>query len=148
MDSRVYVLLGDGECQAGQVWEAAFIASRNRLDNLVGIVDANRLQQYGWPGRRGYASPDRIPPQENLRALWEAFGWYVLEVDGHRFPDMLSGFATTRQVRGRPTVILARTVKGKGVTFMENDYRWHSASLTEEQFGLALAELDAEAATL
>jgi transketolase len=148
MDSRIFVLLGDGECQAGEVWEAAFTASRYRLDNLVGLVDGNRLQQFGWAGRRGYASPDRIPPLENPRALWEAFGWYVLEIDGHRFPDVLSGFTTTRQVRGRPTVILARTVKGKGVPFMENDYRWHSGRLSEEQFRLALAGLDEEAARL
>ena len=145
---RIYVLIGDGECQEGQIWEAALAASRYRLDNLVGLLDCNRLQQYGWAGRRGYTSMDRMPPLENPRAMWESFGWYVLEVDGHRFPDILSAFATTRQVRGRPTLIVARTVKGKGISFMENDYRWHSAKLAEEQLALAVAELDAEAAGL
>jgi transketolase len=147
-DSRVYVLMGDGECQEGLVWEAALAASRYRLDNLVGIVDVNRLQQYGWAGRRGYASADRVPPLENPRALWESFGWYVLEIDGHRFPELFSGLATARQVRGRPTVVLARTVKGKGVPFMENEYQWHSGRLTEELLRQAQAALDEEAAGL
>jgi transketolase len=147
-DCRVYVLIGDGECQAGQIWEAALTASKYRLDNLVGLLDYNRLQQYGWPGRRGYASTDRLPPLDNPRAAWESFGWYVLEIDGHRFPDLLSAFATARQVRGRPTLIVARTVKGKGVSFMENDYRWHLAKLAEEQMTAAMAELDTEAEEL
>jgi transketolase len=85
---------------------------------------------------------------DNPRAAWESFGWYVLEIDGHRFPDLLSAFATTRQVRGQPTMIVVRTVKGKGVSFMENDYRWHSAKLAPEQMTTAMAELDAEAAAL
>jgi transketolase len=144
-ESRVYVLLGDGECQEGQIWEAAFAASRYRLDNLVGLLDCNGLQHYGWSGRRGYSSPDRMPPLENPRAMWEGFGWYVLEIDGHRLTDILSALSTTRQVRGRPTMIVARTVKGKGVSFMENDYRWHSEQLAAEQLGVALTELKKEA---
>jgi transketolase len=143
-----YVLLGDRECQDGQVWEAAMLASRYRLDNLIGLLDCNRLQQYGWAGTRGYKSPDRNPPIDQPRAKWEAFGWYVLEIDGHSFSDILSALSTTRQVRGRPTMIVARTIKGKGISFMQSNYRWHFRIPTAEEQQIAQAELAAEAERL
>jgi len=140
VDPRVYVLLGDGECQEGQVWEAAMVAARYGADNLVAIVDHNKLQQYGWPGD----SVDvRLPPQEpdELVAKWSAFGWRVLETDGHEMRALVAALEATAQTRGRPTVVIAHTVKGRGVSYMEGDYRWHSKPIDPEEFALAMREL-------
>lgn len=147
-DFLTYVMIGDGDAQEGQIWEASAVAARYQLDNLVGLLDYNRLQQYGWAGLRGYKSLDRLPPLENPRAKWESFGWYVLEIDGHSFADIVSALGTTRQVRGRPTMIVAHTVKGKGISFMENDFNWHSKPLTDEHMKVALAELEEAAARI
>jgi transketolase len=139
-DIRTYVLLGDGECQEGQVWEAAFVAARYRVDNLIAIVDHNKLQQYGWPGA---TSEVRLPPEEpgELVAKWSAFGWRVLETDGHDMAAVVASLEAAVDRTARPTVVVAHTVKGRGVSFMEGDYRWHSKPIKPEEFAAAMAEL-------
>ncbi len=139
-DLRAYVMLGDGECQEGEVWEAAMAAPRYSLDNLVVIVDHNRLQQYGWPGD----GPDgRIPPQVpgELVAKWKAFGWRVLETDGHDMADILRVLDLAARGDGRPVAVIATTIKGKGVSFMEGRYYWHTRTITPEEFAQAMADL-------
>jgi transketolase len=140
VDPRVYVLLGDGECQEGQVWEAAMAAARYRVDRLVAIVDHNRLQQYGWPGATAEV---RLPPDEpgELVAKWSAFGWRVIEADGHDMAEVVGALEQAGQPTGRPSVVIARTVKGHGVSFMAGDYRWHSKPIKPEEFAAAMREL-------
>lgn len=133
---RTYVLLGDGECQEGQVWEAALMAGRYQVDNLTAIVDWNGLQQFGWAAT-GYQAPDAAPA-----AKWAAFGWNVLAIDGHDYGQILDACTAAAATPGCPTVILARTVKGKGVSFMENDYVWHARVPSDAELALALAELE------
>lgn len=139
-DARTYVMLGDGECQEGEVWEAAFVAARYRLDKLVAVVDHNKLQQFGW---RGDAADHRLPPQApgELVAKWSAFGWRVIEVDGHDMVDVVGGLEAARDGDGRPVALIAHTIKGKGVSFMEGRYNWHTRILKAEEFAAALAEL-------
>ena len=139
-DVRAFVLLGDGECQEGQVWEAAHVAPRYRLDNLIAIVDHNKFQQFGW---RGESAADRLPPEEpgDLVARFKAFGWRVLEVDGNDMSAVLSTFGEAIEPRGLPTAIIANTLKGYGVSFMAGDYKWHMGVPTDEQFATAMAEL-------
>ena len=137
---RTYVMLGDGECQEGEVWEAAMTAARYGLDSLVAIVDHNKLQQYGWPGD----GPDgRTPPQVpgELVAKWSAFGWRVLEVDGHDMEAILQVLEAGAYGDGRPTVVIAHTVKGKGVSFMEGHYFWHTRIIKVDEFAIAMADL-------
>jgi len=137
---RVFVMLGDGECQEGEVWEGAMVAPRYGLDNLVVIVDHNRLQQYGWPGD----GPDgRLPPQVpgELVAKWTAFGWRVLEMDGHDMRDILRTLDDAVVGDGRPVAVIAHTVKGKGVSFMEGHYYWHTRPIKPEEFAIAMADL-------
>ncbi|HYM82828.1 MAG TPA: transketolase, partial [Candidatus Dormibacteraeota bacterium] len=139
-DVRVYVMLGDGECQEGEVWEAAMAAARYGLDRLVAIVDQNRLQQYGWPGD----GPDgRIAPTRpgELAARWASFGWRVLELDGHDMRAILGAFETARRGDGRPVVLIADTVKGKGVSFMEGRWFWHTRAIGPEDLARAMADL-------
>ena len=139
-DVRTYVMLGDGECQEGEVWEAAMTAARYGLDSLVAIVDHNKLQQYGWPGD----GPDgRTPPQVpgELVAKWSAFGWRVLEVDGHDMDAILRVLVEAANGDGRPTVVIAHTVKGKGVSFMEGHYFWHTRVIKPDEFAIAMADL-------
>ncbi|MFA5147166.1 MAG: transketolase [Candidatus Omnitrophota bacterium] len=116
-DYRVFVLLGDGECQEGSVWEAALFAPQHKLDNLTVIIDYNKLQ-----------AMDRIENIISLEPLadkWKAFGWAVKEVDGHNIPELRKTFASVPFVRGKPNLVIAHTVKGKGVSFMENVPIWH-----------------------
>jgi len=139
-DVRAYVMLGDGECQEGEVWEAAMAAARYGLDNLVAIVDHNKLQQYGWPGD----GPDgRTPPEVpgELVAKWKAFGWRVLEMDGHDMADILRVLDEATHGDGRPIAVIAHTVKGKGVSFMEGHYFWHTRVIKPEEFAQAMSEL-------
>ena len=139
-DIRAYVMLGDGECQEGEVWEAAMAASRYNLDNLIAIVDHNRLQQYGWPGD----GPDgRLAPQVpgELIAKWSAFGWRVLEVAGHDMEDILDVLEEAARGDGRPTAVIAHTVKGRGVSFMEGHYFWHTRVIKPDEFAIAMADL-------
>ena len=138
--SRTYVMLGDGECQEGEVWEAAMAAARYGLDNLVAIIDHNKLQQYGWPGD----GPDgRMPPEVpgELVAKWSAFGWRVLEADGHDVADILRVLAVAAHGDGRPVAVIAHTVKGKGVSYMEGHYYWHTRAIKPDEYATALADL-------
>ena len=139
LDSRTYVLLGDGECQEGSVWESAFVAARYRLDRLVAIIDHNRLQQYGW---QGDSYDHRLPPEEpgELVASWSAFGWRVFEVTA---TTSRTSARARRGVRedGRPMVIIAYTVKGRGVSFAEGRYEWHTRIPKAVEFAQAMAEL-------
>mgnify|MGYP005843086863 CR=1 FL=1 len=142
-DFHTWVLLGDGEIQEGQVWEAAFVASRYRLHNLTAIVDYNRLQQYGWSAEvaRGARRPG--VSIEDPATKFAAFGWKTLEIDGHDMEQILGACAEAKAVKGRPTVIVANTVKGKGISFMENDYNWHAKVPSNAELEAALAELSA-----
>jgi transketolase len=132
--ARVYVLLGDGELDAGIVWEGAMAAAKYRLGNLTAIVDANGIQQTG-------ATAD-VMPTEPLADKWRAFGWHVQEVHGHNVREVLDALDRGDEVHAMPSVIIARTTKGRGVSFMEYDHRWHGAAPTRPQFEQALAELD------
>lgn len=133
-DSRVYVILGDGEINEGTVWEAVMCAPALKTGNLTAVVDINGFQSCG-------ACKD-ILPTPDLKALWSGFGWDVIEIDGHNMSQILEAFDRTKGCRENPTVILARTVKGKGVSFMENDNAWHQHMLTEEQFNRAMKDLE------
>ena len=138
---RVYAMLGDGEIEEGQVWEAAMAAAKYRLDNLCAIVDVNGLQIDGKTAD--------VMPSEPLDEKYAAFGWNVLQVDGHDLDAIKESFRQARAFRnGKPTVILAKTVKGKGVSFMENQAGWHGKAPNKEQFAQAAAELDAAIARL
>ena len=132
---RVFALLGDGEVQEGQIWEAAMAAPKFGLDNLTAILDFNRIQLYG--------RVDQIMPIEPLADKWRAFNWAVLEVDGHDVCALLRACERAAHDPGRPTMIIAHTTKGKGVSFMEDTEAWHSALVTDEVRARALAELDA-----
>ena len=134
-DYRVYALMGDGEIQEGQIWEAAMAAAKYKLDNLCGIVDLNGLQIDG-------ATAD-VMPTEPLDKKWESFGWHVIKADGHDVSAVAAAFEEAKTVRGKPTVILAKTVKGKGVSFMENNAGWHGKAPNDEQYEIAKAELEA-----
>ena len=141
---HTWVLLGDGEIQEGMVWEAVQMASRYRLSNLTAIVDCNALQQYGWtPGSQDRG--DRRDPWAgiDLATVFRAFGWRVVELDGHNFGQIRAAFALARgAVEGdRPTVLLARTVKGKGLSFAEGKHKWHTGVATDEELAQAQIEL-------
>ncbi len=133
-DYRVYVLLGDGECDEGQVWEAAMAAAHFKLDNLVAIVDNNGQQIDGW--NCDVMNLDPFPDK------WRAFGWHVIEVDGHQPPHLIEAFDKASGIKGKPTVIIAHTVKGKGVSFMENNVDFHGKAPNAEQVEIALKELE------
>jgi transketolase len=137
---KTYALIGDGECQEGQVWEAAFVASRYELDNLIVILDWNGLQQYGWPTPGQDYSVRRIPLDKPAEK-WAAFGWRVVEVDGHDLREIARALERVPDTKGKPTILIARTTKGKGVSFMENEYLWHSGILDDRQLATALSEL-------
>ncbi len=130
---RVYAIMGDGEQQEGSVWEAAMSAGHYKLGNLCALVDVNRLQIDGWV--------KEVMSVEPLSEKYAAFGWNVIEIDGHHMPQILDAFERARQEHERPTVILARTIKGKGVSYMENEASWHGTAPKKEQFEKALTEL-------
>lgn len=132
--SRVFVLLGDGELQEGSVWEAAALAARLQLDNLIILVDANRLQ--------GYGRVDEIMPIRSFADKWRAFGWGTVEVDGHSIPDLCRTLDALPFTRGQPSAIVAHTVKGKGVAEMEDQLGWHYFSVPKEKVEPFLRELD------
>jgi transketolase len=133
-DTHVYVVLGDGECQEGLVWEAAMLAPARGLDNLVAIVDKNGQQSCG-------TVPETMSSLEPLAAKWSAFGWNVIEIDGHDMAQVVDALDLAGRHTRRPTVIIADTVKGKGVSFMENNNAWHQRTLTDEEHRQALQEL-------
>ena len=132
---RVFTILGDGEIQEGQVWEAAMFAAAKGLDNLVAVVDNNNLQIDGTIEEVN--SPYPIPEK------FAAFGWHVIEIDAHDFGQIEAAFAEARAIEGKPTVIVQKSVKGKGVSFMENQCGWHGSAPNAEQYEAAMAELNA-----
>jgi len=132
-DYRVYVLLGDGETQEGNIWEAAMAASHFACDNLCAILDYNGFQIDG--------RVKEIMNLEPLAAKWQAFGWNTIEIDGHNMQKILSAYEKAKTVKGKPTVIIARTIKGKGVSFMENVVGFHGRAPTKEEAQRALEEL-------
>ncbi len=133
-DFRVYTILGDGEIEEGQVWEAAMYAAAKKLDNLVAFVDNNNLQIDGTVEEVN--SPYPIPEK------FAAFGWNVIEIDGHSFEEIEAALNNARQTKGKPTAIIATTTKGKGISFMENQVSWHGAAPNTEQYELAMKELN------
>ena len=139
-DYRVYAILGDGEIAEGQVWEAAMSAAKYQLDNLCACVDVNGLQIDG-------ATKD-VMPSEPLDEKFASFGWHVIKIDGHDFGQIEAAYEEAKTVKGKPTVILAKTVKGKGVSFMENNAGWHGKAPNAEQWAVAEAELKAKIAEL
>ena len=132
-DWRVYTILGDGEIEEGQVWEAAMFAAHKKLDNLCVIVDNNDLQIDGSIGEVN--SPYPIPEK------FEAFGFHVVEIDGHDFDQIEKALDEAKTVKGKPTAVIMKTVKGKGVSFMENQVGWHGSAPKQEQYDIAMAEL-------
>jgi len=131
--SRFYVLVGDGEVQEGQIWEAAMAGAFHKLDNIVAIVDYNRIQLDGFVKDIMEIAP--------LADKWRAFGWHTLEIDGHDIPAIRAALAEAERTKGQPTCIVAHTVKGKGVSFMENNPKFHGTAPTAEEARLALQEL-------
>ena len=139
-DYRVYTLLGDGEIQEGQVWEAAMLASHHKLDNLLVIVDNNNLQIDGEITKVNSPYP--------IDKKFEAFNFHVINIDGNDFDQIDAAFKEAKSVKGRPTVIIAKTVKGKGVSFMENQAGWHGKAPNDEEFKIAMADLEKAGAAL
>lgn len=129
----IYVLLGDGECNSGQVWEAAMAAAKYQLDNLIVIIDRNKLQVDGFCRD--------VMPTEPLATKWRAFGWHAIEADGHDTVEILKAFRLAEKTKGKPTVFIAHTTKGKGVSFMENRVEWHARSISQKEIGIALQEI-------
>ena len=133
-DYRVYTLLGDGEIQEGQVWEAAMLAAHRKLDNLVVIVDNNNLQIDG--------AIDEVNSPYPIDKKFEAFNFHVINIDGHDFDAIDAAFKEAKATKGQPTAIIAKTVKGKGVSFMENQASWHGAAPNDEQYKVAMEDLE------
>jgi transketolase len=133
--ARVYVMLGDGELQEGQIWEAAMTAAHYKLDNLTAIVDNNRLQIDGFVSE--------IMNIEPIAAKWLAFGWHAIEIDGHDMAAILQALDEAEQAKGRPTVIVAHTIKGKGVSIFENKAEYHGVTPTSAELEIALRDLGA-----
>ena len=131
---RVFILCGDGEIQEGQVWEAAMFANKYKLDNVIAFVDRNYLQTDG--------NSEDIMPLEPLLPKWEAFGWRTLEIDGHNFAQIIGAVESAKRHPRQPTMIIAATVKGKGVPFMEGEAMWHGTPPNEEQFRRAMEALN------
>ncbi|MCT4604760.1 MAG: transketolase [Marinisporobacter sp.] len=132
-DNRVYALLGDGEVQEGLVWEAAMAASHYKLDNLTAILDFNGLQIDG--------KNEDVMNIHPIKEKWESFGWYVIEIDGHNFEEIIKAFDQADGIKNQPTMIIAKTIKGKGVSFMENQAGWHGSAPKDEEAEQALKEL-------
>ena len=137
---RVYTLLGDGEIQEGQVWEASMLASHKKLDNLVVIVDNNNLQIDG--------AIDEVNSPYPIDKKFEAFNFYVINIDGNDFDQIDAAFKEAKTVKGRPTAIIAKTLKGKGVSFMENQVGWHGKAPNDEEYKIAMEDLEKEGEAL
>lgn len=131
---RVYCLMSDGEHDEGNLWEAVLFAAKNKLRNLTAVIDRNNIQIDGHT--------EDVMPLESLKDKYEAFGWHVIEVDGHNHRHLIDAFNEAKAVYEKPTVIIAHTIPGKGVSFMENDHEWHGKPPTQAQGDVALAELD------
>lgn len=129
----VYVVMGDGELDEGNVWEAAMLAGKEKLHNVIGIIDRNNIQIDG--------PTESVMPLEDLKEKWEAFGWHVLDVNGHDIEAVIDACAMARAIQEKPVMIIAHTIPGKGVDFMENDFHWHGMPPNHEQAVKALHEL-------
>lgn len=134
LNYRTYVLMGDGELAEGSIWEAAMAAGHYKLDNLCAIIDRNRLQISGCT--------EDVMSLENLKGKWQMFGFEVIEINGNDYQEIVTAFSKAKQIKDKPTLILANTVKGKGVSFMENQASWHHGVLNAEQYHQALKELE------
>ncbi len=132
-DRRIYCLLSDGELESGQIWEAAMLAGKEKLHNLVAVVDRNNIQIDGYT--------EDVMPLESLSAKWQAWNWNVIEIDGHNLEEIADSFDKARSFFGKPTVIIAHTIPGKGVKEFERDYRWHGKPPKPEEARIALKEL-------
>lgn len=130
---RVYVVLGDGELDEGNIWEAAMLAGKERLSNIIGFIDRNNIQIDG--------PTESVMPLENLKDKWEAFGWHVIEINGNDIEAVIDACAMARAIQEKPIMIIAHTIPGKGVDFMENDFHWHGMPPNHEQAVKALNEL-------
>lgn len=135
-ENVIYVLMGDGEIQEGIVWEAAMSASKYKLDNLIVIIDNNGVQLDG--------TIEDIMPLGNLKDKWQAFGWHVLESDGHDIKAISDTLDTAKLLKNKPKVIIAHTIKGKGISFMEGKNEWHGKAIGDEEYAKALSELGGE----
>lgn len=133
-DITVYCLMGDGELDEGQVWEAAMTASHYQMDNLIAFVDRNRNQIDG--------TTEQVMALEPLDKKWESFGWHVQVIDGHDCEAIKKAIEIGKSIKGKPSMIIADTIKGKGISFMENQYKWHSGQLTPEQYEQGLKDLE------
>ncbi|OGI16906.1 MAG: hypothetical protein A2287_08040 [Candidatus Melainabacteria bacterium RIFOXYA12_FULL_32_12] len=131
---RTYVVIGDGECQEGQIWEAAMLASKLKLDNLVVVIDANNLQ--------GYDRVENIQPISTFKAKWEAFGWSVKETDGHDVNKLKEALQESPFESGKPSIVIARTMKGKGISEFEDDLKWHYFLVPQDKVSSYLEELE------
>ncbi len=129
----VYVVMGDGELDEGNVWEAAMFAGKNKLSHLIGFIDRNNIQIDG--------STEDVMPLEDLKAKWESFGWHVMEIDGHNIESIIDAASMGRAITNRPTMIIAHTIPGKGVDFMEYDYKWHGYGKSPEDYKVAMEKL-------
>ena len=136
IDGRAYCLIGDGELQEGQIWEAAMTAAQQNLDNVCAIVDNNHVQLDG--------TTDEVCNMEPVTDKWRAFNWHVIEADGHDLESMYNAFKEAMATKGKPSVIVAETIKGKGVSFMEGEADWHGLAPNDEQFKQAMVEVAAE----
>jgi transketolase len=134
---HIFVMVGDGEMDCGQTWEAAMSASHFKLDNLIAILDRNNLQLDG--------PTEQIMSVEPISDKWRAFGWHVIEIDGHNFKEILTALDSAKEVKGKPTIIIAHTVKGKGVSFMEGAVGFHGKAPDKDQFKQAMKELTGDA---
>lgn len=130
---NVYVLIGDGETQEGIIWEAAMAASKYKLDNLIVMLDHNKVQLDG--------TIDEIMPLGDIKTKWESFGWKVIETNGHNIRDISSALEEAKRIKVKPTIIIAETVKGKGISFMEGKNIWHGKPIDDEHFNIAMKEL-------
>jgi transketolase len=132
-DFHVWVMIGDGEMQEGAVWEAAMSCAKWKLDNLTAVLDKNGLQNDTFV--------DQVMPIEPVADKWSAFGWRVIEIDGHNMTQIVDALELALMIKGAPTIVIAKTIKGKGVSFMENSPDWHGKAPNTEQFKLAMQEL-------
>ncbi len=132
-DFHTYVLIGDGECDEGEIWEAAMASAKYKLDNLTGICDFNRVQLDG--------PIDEIMPLDSLPEKWRSFNWNVIQIDGHKINEILEALDKANKIKDKPTIIVAHTIKGKGVSFMENKFQWHGRAPNKEEYEIAMQEL-------
>ena len=132
--NNVFIVFGDGELDSGQVWEAAMTASKYKLDNIIGIVDRNYLQIDG--------STEEVMPLDPLEDKWASFGWNVFKADGHDIRSLMSAIDSAKDKRNKPGIIIAKTIKGCGISFMQGKWEWHSGKLTKEQYEACLLELE------